>query len=192
MKLLELLQRLLPYAIALLDRAREASWKRLLAWFAAVSLLGGAMIAGMNWLTWQQSDEGDRWTSQYVLNSRRSNLQFAHDTIGNCIKSRAESLPQQQWYCDWAITEYRKASEHLPQTHVEDVIQRGAFLAMQSAGRPLHSRSRTGSSDTGAQVRPRQAASIRAELERSCPRRRTRCPLPRLGSLPAVVAAAGG
>ena len=130
---LNLVQRIAQGCAALLDRARENARKRLLAWCVVVVGLPAIWLLSVAWLQWQQREEGERWTSQHILKSRTSDLQFAQDSIGDCIKATGESPAQQKWYCDRAIAEYRKASEYVPPAYVDDVIQKRLFLAMHTA-----------------------------------------------------------
>jgi len=130
---LNLVQRIAQAVDALLDRARDDARKRVLAWCLALVALPAAWVLGVEWLLLKQHDEGQRWTSQLMLKSRTSHLQFAQDRIGDCIKAKGESPAQQKWYCDRAIAEYKKASEYLPGPDVDEVIQKRLFLAMHTA-----------------------------------------------------------
>lgn len=130
---LNLIERLVRYGSAVRGWAHGSVWKSLLVWGVVNLLLGAATVIGMQWLLSQQSSEGAHWRLELALKTRESILQLAADRISDCIKARGETKTQQQWYCEQAIIEYRKASEGFqPQQYVDDVVQRRAFLAMRS------------------------------------------------------------
>jgi hypothetical protein len=126
------LQRLLQYGDVVFDWARESRGRRLLVWTAALAGIALAIVARTEWLLAQSGDESRHRGMQAIFKSRESGLQLAFDRIGDCIKSRAASDDQQQWYCERAIFEYRHAFQYFPPGYVEDVVQRRAFLAMQT------------------------------------------------------------